>query len=413
MKLHAWIIGLGAAIAVSTTGGAGRALAADTATFFLGDDGEQSREDALYESAREAIDEEQWRTAIDNFERVIALKGAKADLAMYWKAYAQNRSNQRADALNTLAALRKTYPQSRSLDEARALELDIRNSSGQAVNPSTIQDEDLKLYALQALSQQDPAQAVPLLERTLRSGGSAKLRERALFVLAQMSDARARKLLADTAKDDAHPEVQSKAIQYLGVHGGAENRALLAEVYQTSTNVSVKKRVLQAWMVSGERARILAAATGEKDPELRGAAIQQLGVMGAHDELSKLYAQETAKEVKQRILQAMFVGGNAERLIELAKSEPDPELRRTAIRNLGLMGQERTGATLMQIYAADRDAGVRRAVIEGLFLQNHGEGLVSLARKESDPALKRNIVEKLSLMQGSKAAMDYLMELLK
>ena len=95
--------------------------------------------------------------------------------------------------------------------------MDIRNSSGQAVNPAAIQDEDLKLYALQALSQQDPAQAVPLLERTIRGANSSpKLRERALFVLAQMSDPRARKLLADAAKDDAHPEVQSKAIQYLG-----------------------------------------------------------------------------------------------------------------------------------------------------------------------------------------------------
>ena len=102
------------------------------------------------------------------------------------------------------------------------------------MNPAAIQDEDLKLYALQALSQQDPAQAVPLLERTIRGANSSpKLRERALFVLAQMSDPRARKLLADAAKDDAHPEVQSKAIQYLGVHGGNENRALLAEVYQS------------------------------------------------------------------------------------------------------------------------------------------------------------------------------------
>ena len=30
-------------------------------------------------------------------ERVVALKGPKADLALYWKAYAQNRANQRAD----------------------------------------------------------------------------------------------------------------------------------------------------------------------------------------------------------------------------------------------------------------------------------------------------------------------------
>lgn len=413
MRLHACITGLAWALVASPAWSAAGVIPVAAAVAAV-DEGEQSREDTLYESAREAIDDEQWRSAIDKFEDVIALKGTKADLAMYWKAYAQNRASQRAEALETLAALRKAYPKSRSLDEARALEIDIRNSGGQAVNPASIQDEDLKLYALQGLSQQDPARAVPLLEGIIRGGTSTpKLRERAMFVLAQMSDPRARKILADAAKDDAHPEVQSKAIQYLGVHGGSENRALLAEVYQASTNVSVKKRVLQAWMVSGERGRILTAATGEKEPELRAAAIQQLGVMGAHDELSKLYAQETVTDVKKRILQAMFVGGNAEKLIQLARSESDPELRRAAIRNLGVMGKERTGAALLEIYNTDKDAAVKRAALEGLFIQGHAEALVSLARKEADPELKRRIVEKLSLMSGSKAAMDYLMELLK
>lgn len=412
MKLQALIIGLGLTIAIGAPCGASPAIPFG-AGMSAADDGEQTRENELYESARQAIDEEQWRRAVEGFERVVALKGPKADLALYWKAYAQNRANQRADALDTLALLRKVYPKSRSLEEARALEMDIRNAGGQAAAPAAIQDEDLKLYALQALGQQDPAQAVPLLEKTLRSTGSAKLRERALFVLAQMSDPRARKLLADTAKDDAHPDVQSKAIQYLGVHGGGENRALLAEVYQSSANVSVKKRVLQAWMVAGERGRIMAAATGEKDPELRASAIQQLGVMGAHEELTRLYAQEATKEVKMRILQSMFVGGRADRLIELAKSEPDPDLRRAAIRNLGLMGKESTGAALVEIYGADRNLAVKKAVIEGLFLQSHADALVALVRKEPDPDLKRRIVEKLSLMPGSKPAMDYLMELLK
>jgi HEAT repeat protein len=412
MTLHPRITAFGLALAVSVaTWGAAPARAAIVPMPTA--DGEQTREDSLYEEAREAIDDEQWRRAAERFEQVIQLKGTKADLAMYWKAYAQNRASQRAEALETLAALRKTYPKSRSLEEARALELEIRSSSGQAVNPSAIQDEELKLYALGTLAHQDPAQAVPLLERTIRSGTSAKLRERALFVLAQLSDPRARKVLTDAAKDDAHPEVQSKAIQYLGVHGGTENRALLAEVYQASTNVSVKKRVLQAWMVSGERGRIMAAATGEKEPELRMAAIQLLGVMGGHDELSKLYAQETDKEIKKRILQAMFVGGRADRLIALARTEPDADLRRTAIRNLGLMGSDKTSAALLEIYAADRDAAVRKAVIEGLFVQGNGEALVALVRKETDPETKRRIVEKLSVMQGSKPAMDYMMELLK
>jgi HEAT repeat protein len=374
---------------------------------------DQSREEELYESAREAIDEEDWQEAIDRFNRLIEQKGSRADTALYWKAYAQSRLGQRADALSTLAELNKRFPQSRSLREARALEMEIRSAGGQTVRPQDVRDDELKLLAIQGLANQDPAQAVPMLEKLIRGNSSNKVKERAMFVLAQMPDPAARRILAGAAKDDANPDLQRKAIQYLGVHGSRENRALLEEVYRSSQNVQVKKRVLQAWMVSGERDRILNAATAEKDAELRAAAIQQLGVMGAQDELAKLYAQEPSKDVKKRILQAMFVGGNSDRLIELARTEQDPDLRRTAVRNLGLMGTKRTGAALLEIYRTEKDPAVRRAVIDGLFLQGNAEALVDLARKESDPAMKRDIVQKLSLMGDNKVAMDYLMELLK
>jgi HEAT repeat protein len=376
------------------------------------EDARQSREDEAYEEARNYIDSEQWQRAVERFDRVISMGGTKTDTALYWKAYAQSKLGQNADALATLATLNKKFPRSRTLEQARALEMDVRGASGQATRPENVEDEDLKLYALQALGNQDPEQAMPMLEKILRGTSSTKLKERALFVLAQMSDPRARRILAETAKDDAHPDVQSKAIQYLGVHGGRENRALLSEVYQSTSDTRVKKRVLQAWMISGEKDRILTAATSEKDPELRSAAVQQLGVMGAQDELSKLYASESSKDVKKKILQSMFIGGRSERLLELAKAEQDPDLRRTAVRNLGLMGAGKTGQALVDIYNGDKDVSVRKAVLEGLFIQNNAEALVALARKESDPDMKRAIVEKLSLIR-SKVATDYLMELLK
>lgn len=402
-----------AAAALWLAGGAQAAILppAGEAVAFERDD-PQSHEDQAYEQAREFIDDEQWQRAVDGFNRVIAMSGAKTDTAMYWKAYAQSKLGQNADALATLATLSKKFPQSRTLAQARALEVDVRRTVGQPVRPENLQDEDLKLYALQALGNQDPEQAVPMLEKIIRGDSSSKLKERAMFVLAQMSDPRARRLLTDAAKDDAHPDVQAKAIQYLGVHGGAENRALLSEVYQSTTNAQVKKRVLQAWMISGEKDRILGAATNEKDPELRRAAIQQLGVMGAQDELLKMYGAEASKDIKKQILQSMFIGGRSDRLLELAKTEPDPELRRTAVRNLGLMGANKTGQALNDIYGSDKDPAVRKAVLDALFIQGNAEALVALARKESDPEMKRSIVEKLSLMR-SKVATDYLMELLK
>ncbi len=82
------------------------------------------------------------------------------------------------------------------------------------------------------------------------------------------------------------------------------------------------------------------------------------------------------------------------------------------MRNLGLMGGTKTGDALVEIYAGEKDPGVRKAVVNALFLQENATALVALARKESDADVKKAIVQKLSLMQ-SKVATDYMLELLK
>ena len=135
--------------------------------------------------------------------------------------------------------------------------------------------------------------------------------------------------------------------------------------------------------------------------------------MGAHAELAELYTSETSVDVKKRIIQAMFVGGSADKLIELAKTEKDPQLRRTAVRNLGLMGSSKTGDAIKAIYLSDATPEIRREAINALFLQNNGRLLVDLARAEKDPAMKKEIVSKMSVMSGSKEVTDYLLELLK
>jgi len=115
--------------------------------------------------------------------------------------------------------------------------------------------------------------------------------------------------------------------------------------------------------------------------------------------------------VKKQILQAMFVGGNSARMTELARSEKDPELRSAAVRNLGMMGGAKTGDTLVEIYNGEKDPAVRRNVLNALFVQGNATALVAIARKETDPELKKTVVQKLSMMQG-KVVTDYMQELL-
>ena len=372
---------------------------------------ERDREYASYDAGQQALDSARWDRAITSFDRVIELKAARADAALYWKAYAQNKLGQRPEALATISTLVKDYPKSRYLNDARALELEVKRAAGQPVNPAAESDEELKIMALNSLQNSAPEEAIPMLQKVLQGTGSPKLKSQALFVLAQSNSPKARDVLVNIAKGNANPDLQLRAVRYLAVHGGRESRAALADVYGSTGDIDMKKQILRAFMQGGEKDRLVTAAQSEQNAELRATAVQQLGSMGAHDELWAMYQKESSQEVKKQIVRALFTGGSVTRLSELARSERDPELRLLAVRNLGVMGSKRTGDILLEIYNSDKDPAIRKAVVNGLYQSSNADALVALARKESDPVMKKEIVSRLSHMR-SKVATDYLIELL-
>jgi HEAT repeat protein len=134
--------------------------------------------------------------------------------------------------------------------------------------------------------------------------------------------------------------------------------------------------------------------------------------MRATTELSELYAAESSPEIKRRIIQSLMVGGATDKLSELARSEKDPELRRSAIRNLGVMNAAKTGDLLRTLYGPESNVDVKKEIVNALFIQRNASTLVELARAEKNPELKREIVSRLSNMRD-KVATDYLLELLK
>jgi hypothetical protein len=75
------------------------------------------------------------------------------------------------------------------------------------------------------------------------------------------------------------------------------------------------------------------------------------------------------------------------------------------------MRSTKTGDLLTSLYAKEKDVATRKIIIEAFFLQNNAEQLVAIARKETDPAMRKEIVARLSHMR-SKVALDYLMEIL-
>lgn len=364
-----------------------------------------------YDSATEEINDGKLQAAIEKLNQIIVEHGAHVEGALYWKAYAEDRLGQRSDALEALQTLRRSYPQSRWLDDAKALEVEVRQSSGQKVSPEAESNEDLKLIAINSLMGSDPEQALPMLEKFLNGPQPLKLKERALFVLSQSGSPKAREIVARIASGNSNPELQMKALRDLGLFGGKESRATLEEIYKSSHDMEVKRAILQSFMVGGEKQRLLEVAKSEQSPELRAEAVKQLGVMGARPELFQLYQSETNVDVKRGILQGMFISGDVEHTLQFARAEKDPELRRQAVRNLGLMGKDKTADALASIYSSDKDPEIKRTVIQAFFLQGNSNQLIQIARQEKDTSLKRDAVQKLSLMH-SKEATDFMMELL-
>jgi HEAT repeat protein len=374
-------------------------------------DPKSAKEAELYQKGTAALDAQKWEKAVDAFQQVAQMGGAKADAALYWVAYGLHKQGRKGEALTTLRAFWEKYPKSRWKKEARALEMEIRPGRGHAGNPDAESDEELKLIAINSLMHTEPEKALPLLEKILNGSGSEDLKERALFVLAQNSSPRARQIIANVARGNAHPDLQEKAIHYLGVFRGKENRQLLEEIYRSTTNLEVKEKILHAFMVAGDRERLLTAARSEKHPELRGDAAHQLGVMGARVELWELYRTESDPDVKEEILQGMFIAGDAEHILELARVEKNGDLREEAVQKLGLFGRERTGGTLVSMYRAEQDPEIKEAVIQALFVQNNATALIDIAKTEKDRELRQEAVQKLSVMHN-KEARDYLLQLL-
>ena len=370
-----------------------------------------SREESLYERGTEALDESEWRRAAESFRQVAGMNGSNAPAALHWLAYSQYKMGQRSEALATLVDLQKRYPTSRWASDGKALEVEIRQSAGQNVAPDRVDDEDLKLMAVNGLMHTDPARAIPILEKIIAGNYTPKVKEKALFVLSQAQTPQSMEILGRIARNSAQPDLQARAIRNLGILGGDGSRKVLADVYASSNDARVKKSILKSYMIAGDRGRLLAIAKAESDPALRAEAVQQLGLTGARNELAELYTTERSVDVKKKIIQAMFIGGSADKLMDLARNEQVLELRLTAIKNLGLMGGEQTARFLQQMYESDRRPEVRKAVINGLFLQSNAPVLIALARKETDPAMKRQIVSKLSLIQSDETA-NYLLEIL-
>ena len=365
---------------------------------------------SAYDAGLSLLSRRDYERAIVRFDQVISQKGTRADAATYHKAYALYRLGRSSDATTALGALKRDYPKSAYLKDASVLEQAVRGPA----RPENADEDELKMMALNALQHSDPDRALPLIEGVLNGANSLRLKQQAIFILAQSSQPRAREILMNLAKGGGNPDLQRHAIRYIATGGkrGATSTEL-REIYDSTQDPDIKRAVLQAWGQSRDMVNLLTVAGSADVIDLRRSAVNEIGNAGAVNDLWTLYQKEQNRDLKLSILSRLGSLGAADKVSEVIRTEKDPEIRRRAIRSLGSMRPEKSAASLTDLYSRETDVDNKKAIISALGNQNNGEALVAIARKESDMAMKREIVSRLSNMTKNKAAMDYMLEIIK
>jgi hypothetical protein len=307
----------------------------------------------LYEQARGFIDRDQYERALTPLNRLIETKGARADAAMYWKAYSLSKMARHADALGTLAEMRKQFPNSSWIRDVGALEVEVRQASGQAVSAEAQTNEDLKLLALQGIMRSDPETAMPVIEKMMAGSSSVRVKERALFVVSQSGTPRGRALLVNTAKAATNPDLKIAAIRYLGRVSDTESQQTLDEIYRATNDGDVKRAALRALSEARATDRLGTIARSEKDADLRIAAVRYIGMSNtpqAPEILRSLYTADSTLETRRAVLDALSRHrGGAPALVALARAEKNEDLKRDIVRRLSNMRSPEAREYLLEL----------------------------------------------------------------
>lgn len=274
--------------------------------------------DDAYAAGTRAMNQQRWKDAVTNFEKVINAHSTRSDAALYWKAYSLNKLGNGQLALASCAQLQAVYRDSRWNRDCKALAIDMHfpvvvpdihinpEDIRVAVNPNINVDPqiqihmlpghndpnaDIKMLALNSLLRQEPAKALPMLRNILSDSKSTPdMKHRALFILAQNKSPEAQSILHDAVTGKMDPSLQREAIQSMAVFEGKSANNTLAEVYRTTSDPEVKRAVINAFFITQDAPRMVELARNEKNLDMKRDIVSRLALM--HDKVATDYMLE-------------------------------------------------------------------------------------------------------------------------
>jgi HEAT repeat protein len=224
--------------------------------------------------------------------------------------------------------------------------------------------QEVRKQAVFWLGQVNSDRAAQALEQLLKSSADEELREQAVFALMQQNTERGQAAVRAVAEDDKAPSaLREKAVFWLGQHRSAANAAYLRGLFNRlasaggDRNDEVQQKILfslsQMRGEGNDRWLMEVAANPKYSVETRKQAIFGAGQARVPTaELAGLYDKLTDREIKGQLIWVMSDRRDpaaVDRLIEIAKHDKDPEMRKKAIFWLGQSNDPRVKQLLLDI----------------------------------------------------------------
>jgi HEAT repeat protein len=198
-------------------------------------------------------------------------------------------------------------------------------------------DKEVREQAVFWLSQVNSERAVGYLEDILKNSNDREIQDKAIFALSQHRSDRASAIIRDYATNKSAPaEIREKAIFWLGQRKGSEQ--FLRSLYTSETNAELKEKIIfSISQQGGSGSWLMEVATNEsEDIEMRKKALfwagQNRGTSIA--ELTGLYDRMKHREMKEQLIFVYSLRRDKEaidKMMTIAKTDPDRELRKKAI----------------------------------------------------------------------------------
>jgi HEAT repeat protein len=267
-------------------------------------------------------------------------------------------------------------------------------------------DTELQMEIIRTLGLMDATDELQKIYPTLKGQETRKAALEAYFLA---GDTRTLRKVLETETD---PELRKTAIQGIAMEDGKDAAALLESIYDEATSLEEKKAILESLVMMDDAEDLaMKIIRTEADSGLRRDAIHMLGVMEANEEMSELYTSIGELELRKLVLESMMIADDIDGLQKVLQSEKDEDLRAQAIQMLAVSGDDDAARYLVGLYP-NASRTEKQAIIQSMMIMDDAEGLISLMKTETDPELKREMLELLTTMDSEESD-RYLFEMLE